>query len=80
MRVHRTENDMATIAQGVIASTVQSTVNGQKDRNQVSSSGMPFVDHVYYSTKYPDDYERIDSAIAETAINVLQFYSPEISY
>ena len=84
VRVHRTVDDMATITQGIISATVQKN----DDRKEVSSSGMPFLDHVIYTddiTRYPQpsSYEgktTLNNYTTETDINVLQFYSPEVAY
>lgn len=84
VRVHRTVDDMATITQGIISATVQKN----DDRKEVSSSGMPFLDHVIYTddiTRYqqPSSYEgktTLNNYTTETDINVLQFYSPEVAY
>lgn len=89
VRVHRGADDMATVAQGVIASTVKkSTTTQQQTPKEVSSSGLPFLDHVIYTNdykKYPppvDTLPRVNlsNPSAETDIDVLQFYSPETTY
>lgn len=91
VRVHRTVDDMATVMQGVIASTVEKHYNPRSEEvrmKEVSSSGLPFLDHVLYSSRYEefDSSSQVTGEVfldfpdAETNINVLQFYSPEISY
>lgn len=91
VRVHRSADDRATISQGVIASTVQKSTwdednNERTYENQISSSGMPFLDHTLYINNYTMtnltySESLIDSkVITDTNINVLQFYSPETSY
>lgn len=91
VRVHRGPDDMATVTQGVIASTVVKSVTGEESvPKEVSSSGLPFLDRVRYVNNYkwiPDGahqgtikYTQLDQQIAETDINILQFYSPELSY
>ena len=91
VRVIRHAQDMATISQGIISAAVKA--NGQ---NHFCSSGMPFVDHALYfeaerrseaDQRFYAVFGEVDeetgerkNTIAETSINVLQFYSPETAY
>lgn len=77
VRVNRSQQDSATITQGIIAATVKPRVPSLQ--NERCSTGFPFIGQLYYALAYLKNGEYYN-VYADTTIDTLQFYSPEMAY
>lgn len=77
VRVNRSQQDSATITQGIIAATVKPRVPSLE--NERCSTGFPFIGQSYYVHAYAGD-KPLYQYSASTTIDTIQFYSPEMAY